>query len=419
MADSARRGARSDILIDGVADWLMAQALGRPDDHELLAGCCERLYAAGVPVRRASVGFRTLHPLLAAVTLRWTRDGGVETEEHARGPQREEFLRSPFHYVIRQRVPMLRRRLRGREALLDFPILEEFRDAGLTDYVAYLVPFGEAVEESVVDDGVIGSWATDRQGGFTDRHLHALERVQTRLAVVCRLMVKDQVAQNILQTYLGPDPGMKVLDGRITRGDGDTIHAVIWFSDLRDSTRLAESMPRGEFLECLNEFFECVAGPVLERGGQVLRFIGDAMLAIFPMEVHEVNDPRTCPVHRAACGTALGAAREAMSRMRALNARRGSTGRAPLGYGIGLHVGDVMYGNIGVPTRLEFSVIGAAANEAARIESRCKALGRPLLTSAEFASILEEPWQSVGRHDLRGVGGARELFSLPGEPAAA
>jgi adenylate cyclase len=205
-------------------------------------------------------------------------------------------------------------------------------------------------------------------------------------------------ARNILDAYLGPAAGEKVLSGQIRRGDGQDINAVIWFCDLRDSTPLADSMSRRDFLALLNEYFECVLGPVLEQGGQVLRFIGDAALAIFPVGARPAE----------ACAKALAAAREALARMDKLNRGRSR----PLRFGIGLHLGELTYGNIGTPSRIEFTVIGAAANEAARIESQCKVLNVDLLVSDRVARALPEAWRSLGSHTLRGVGDKMELFTL-------
>lgn len=197
--------------------------------------------------------------------------------------------------------------------------------------------------------------------------------------------------------------------GQIKRGDGQDIYAVIWFCDLRGSTPLADSMSRQEFLDLLNDYFECMAGAVLDHGGEVLRFIGDAMLAIFPIadDGFELN---------AACETAVESANDAIQRMKELNERRAGDGKPALGFGIGLHLGNVMYGNIGTPTRIEFTVIGAAANEAARIESMCKELGEHFLLSEEVVKNLKGDWKSLGEHGLRGVGEAMEIFTLP-DPA--
>ena len=217
----------------------------------------------------------------------------------------------------------------------------------------------------------------------------------------------------LLDTYLGPRKGQRVLKGLTQRGDGENIRAVLWFCDMRDSTAMADSMPREEFLENLNLFFDNIAGAVFEWGGEVLRFIGDAVLAIFPLsEAGGDAAPRSIAQ---ACYDAIEAARKAERRLAETNKARNGAGQPALGYGIGLHIGEVTYGNIGTTERLEFTVIGAATNEAARIEGLCKTLDKPVLISKEFAKSYPEGLVSVGHHALRGVGGDREIFTLPAE----
>ena len=194
-----------------------------------------------------------------------------------------------------------------------------------------------------------------------------------------------------------------MLNGQIRRGDGEMIHAVIWYSDMRDSTRLADGMAAEDFLRTVNSYFECTAGAVLANGGEVLRFIGDAVLAIFPIRDGD---------SQSACERAMAAARDAEARLGVVNDERARHDLEALDYGLGLHVGDVMFGNIGVPERLEFSVIGPAANEVARIEGLTKTLGRRTLASAEFARSVPRYWESAGSHALKGVGAPLEVVVL-------
>jgi len=293
-------------------------------------------------------------------------------------------------HAITQTGQPIRRRLADADCPLDFPVLAELRTEGMTDYYAAPLP-------SLTGERLLASYTTRRPGGFTEEQLAALQRLLAPIARVAEVMAWRRKAQNILEAYLGAQAGEKVLAGRIRRGDGEEIRAVIWFCDLRDSTPLADSMTREAFLRCLNEFFEGVLGPMLEGKGEVLRFIGDAALAIFPVGTDAGE----------ACRRALAAAQEAIGRMEAINAGR----ERPLRLGIALHLGDVLYGNIGTPSRLEFTVIGAAANEAARIESLCKALDRSLLMSAPVARHIAGA-RSLGEHRLRGVGEPVELFTL-------
>jgi adenylate cyclase len=220
-----------------------------------------------------------------------------------------------------------------------------------------------------------------------------------------------RTAKTVLETYLGHLTGERVLNGLIHRGEGEDIHAVLWLCDLRGSTPLADKLPRRAFLELLNDYFECMAGAVLAHRGEVLKFIGDAMLAIFPIG-SITEHPERCPEHMRACTDAIAAAREAMHRMTDLNRQRAERGEPPLRFGIALHLGDVMYGNVGAPGRLDFTVIGPAVNEAARLEAMCKTLARPLVISAEFARVLPESLVSLGVHALRGVRRRHELFTL-------
>lgn len=404
-----------NALIDELTGWLMSRALGETRIEDLFRGCCERLNAADVPVVRGSLGFRTLHPLFRAVTLVWRPGREIEIMEHPHGPVSPEFRQGPHYYMLLNHVPLLRRRLEGDSATLDFPVLSEFRQGGATDYFAYAIPYGEPIPQfdRLQSDGVIGSWLCNRPAGYTEQDIRILRRVQQRLAVACKVGIKTQIAKNILDAYLGPATGRRVYEGKISRGSGEIIHAVIWFSDLRGSTDLSKEMSTEDFLSVLNAFFESVADPVLDGGGEVLRFIGDAMLAIFPMQQHTVSDPRECPEHRAACAKAMAAAHDAIRRMRKLNDARAAKAEKPIGYGIGLHVGDVMYGNIGVPRRVEFTVVGHAANHAAKMESLCKSLNVPLLVSRQFADIQREEWTELGEHVVDGTG-PQPIFTLAG-----
>lgn len=395
-------------LIGSVADWLMAEALGEADVEKLLEGCCQRLRAAGIPLWRAYLTFRTLHPLFSAISLTWRVEGGLESVGHLHTASSDAWRHSTFRHMIETQIPFLRRRLVGEGAVLDFPVLTELRDKGAKDYFAYLVPFGRVLLDELRTDGIAGSWTTDRESGFTEADIHALQRIQQRLAVACKVTIKDQIARNILSAYLGVDAGRQVLDGRIKRGDGETIHAVIWYSDMRNSTNMADHLVPADFLTALNSYFECTAGAVLAHSGEVLRFIGDAVLAIFP-----IRDSSTTASD--ACRSALAAVHDADGRLVQVNHDRAATDKDALSFGLGLHLGDVMYGNIGVPERVEFSVIGPAANEVARLEGMTKELNRHVLMSGEFAQHVPGDCQSLGQHKLRGVGTPLELFTLSGQ----
>ncbi len=412
MSDKESTVPASSALLDGVADWLMSQALGEGEVQDIVGGCCDRLLAAGIPLWRGFVSFRILHPKFASVSLIWRRDersGTVERIEtlHGEAFTSDDWRQSPMNHMLSTQIPFLRRRLLGQEELLDFPVCRELRDQGASDYFAWMMPFARFDEPGPHADGVIGSWSSDRPSGFSDGDIRSLVRIQQRLVVSLKVQIKQQIAHTVLATYLGMDAGRQVLDGQIRRGDGEMVHAVIWYSDMRDSTRLADSLVAEDFLKTVNSYFECTAGAVLANGGEVLRFIGDAVLAIFPIRD---GDPKS------ACELAMAAVRDAEARLEAINGERAQAGLEVLDYGLGLHVGDVMFGNIGVPERLEFSVVGPAANEVARIENLTKALGRRTLASAEFTRSAPCEWESTGEHALKGVGDPMEVLALKASP---
>ncbi len=219
-------------------------------------------------------------------------------------------------------------------------------------------------------------------------------------------------AEDLLKTYLGRCTAERVLAGGTKRGEGEKIHAIIWLCDLRDSTRLSESIPVEDFFRTLNEFFDCTAGAVLEHEGEILSYIGDAVFAIFPIGETGKSFVEACFREEGACSAALAAARAARSRVDALNQQRESRGELPLEFGLALHVGDVMYGNLGIPQRMQFTVIGAAANEAARLADMCKDLKRWVLVSSAFPRCFPDQMTSLGHHVLRGVETPEEIFTL-------
>ncbi|MGI9480713.1 MAG: adenylate/guanylate cyclase domain-containing protein [Hyphomicrobiaceae bacterium] len=389
----------------------MSKALGDNEIREIFAGCCLRLTAAGIPVSRAFLYYRTLHPLYASVFLLWDRgeaDVRVREMSHERAFSSEGWLNSPMNYMLQNGVTYLRRRLVGPAAVLDFDTLEQLQRDGATDYLGYLIPFSEDEDVSPTTDGIFGSWTTDREAGFTGNDIRDLARVQKRLAVACKMQIRREITRNVLTAYLGDVAGRQVLDGQIKRGDGRQVEAVIWYSDLRRSTALAETLAGGDYLDLLNRYFECTAGSVLANGGEVLSFIGDAVLAIFPID-HDGNSARS------AAEAATKAAEEALERIHLLNANRKD--QEAIHCGVGLHVGDVMHGNIGVPERVAFSVIGPAANEVARLEELTKTLDRDVLVSGAFADLLPLSWEDLGEHAMRGSARTMAVLAPPASDA--
>ena len=396
--------AREAIADLPLADWIMRHAWFAKSARDLTEQLGRNLADAGVPLLRLNVGIWTLHPQLAGTTYTWNRArDGVTTTDTPRGALQEQaYLKSPERFVSKG-LGGVRQRPDVDEPEFQFPIMDELRAAGATDYVAMPLPFSDGQIQTL-------TLASDDPHGFS---VADLGQVFEAIPMLSRLFEVHTLRRNtgvLLDTYLGARTGQRVLQGLIQRGDGESIYVVICFSDLRDSTAMAESMPRQQFLDNLNVFFDSVAGAVLEHGGEVLRFIGDAVLAIFPLSDSAEDSTRGIGP---SCYQAIEAAREAERRVAAVNRKRREHGRAEIRYGLGLHIGDVTYGNIGTPERLEFTVIGAAANEAARIEGLCKTLDEPVLISEEFARSFPESLVSVGRHQLRGIDGEREIFTLP------
>jgi len=383
-----------------VIDWLMHRGRHMTQIETLVGEICARTRAAGAPIERVGFFFWTLHPLYWGNAMFWD---GERVDLRRAGPelrQQDTYLNSPVARIIEgERV--MRRRIERDDCPIDYPVLTEIKASGATDWVLAEVVFSSGQRNAV-------SLATRRPGGFTDHDIAEIQKLLHPFALVMENFTNRELARTLLETYLGRHSGSRVLEGQIQRGDGEEIDALIWFSDLRDSTPLAEALGGRAFLELLNDYFEATAGAVLEHGGEVLRFIGDASLAVFPLQ--GADEPA---LRRATCERAVAAVREARSRVRVANERRVGEGLHPFHYGVGLHVGRVLYGNIGTVQRLEFSVIGAAANETARIEALCKRTQSDAVVSQPVIDEIGAAWPSLGQFELAGVAKPMEVFSVP------
>jgi len=386
-----------DWSIAPVIDWLMHKGRLMDSPKDVVEEICVRVRDAGMPIDRVGFFFWTLHPQYWGNAMFWD---GARIELLRAGPELREqdtYRNSPVARIIAgERV--MRRRIERADCPIDYPVLEEVRAAGATDWVLCEVVFSSGQRNAV-------SLATRRPGGFTDHDIAEIEKLLHPFALVMENFTNRELARTLLETYLGRQSGLRVLDGKIQRGDGDEIDAVIWFSDLRESTPLSEALGERAFLELLNDYFEATAGAVLEHGGEVLRFIGDASLAVFPL-------PHS-GAQRETCALAVAAVRAARARALAVNQRRAEAGLRRFGFGVGLHLGRVLYGNIGTAERLEFSVIGAAANQAARIEALCKRTGTDAVASQPVAAGIGDAWPSLGRFELPGVAEAMEVYAIP------
>jgi adenylate cyclase len=376
----------STVLGDTIIEWLADEALLESEPPALYGELCLRLRGVGLPLLRGQVAFRILHPLYAASTVNWTAATGIVVENFsAEDSAQDRFLLSPIGHTLTHRLPVLRRRLTGDTALLDFEVLKEFHAQGGTDYLVFLIGY-----DQIGLNGIICSWLGDRPEGFTDDEIALLQRVTRQLAIALKSKIERSVAQNVAHAYLGQRAGEAVLNGLIRRGDGEKITAALWYSDLRHSTKLAGQLSTEDFLNLLGRYFEMTAAAVLDHGGEVVSLIGDAVLGLFRVE-GSVEE---------ACGRALAAAREARRRLGVLP----SPAIDPaFDFGIALHLGEVIYGNVGISERLQFTVVGAAVNEVVRVQDLTKQLGHPLLVTAPFAEAIAAPWRPCGEHLLRGI----------------
>jgi adenylate cyclase len=395
--------------------WAVGEGLRGADAAALFDGLCRRLLEAGVPLWRAFAGMRTLHPQWGGYGYTWWRHlNAIQPSQFERGDAYEQdILRGPIGHLVREAEASagggdpwrnLRRRLAGPEAQIDLPLLDQLADAGATDYFAEIVRFG-ATDDPSRGTGIGYSFTTDRPEGFTDDDLLLLEAVLPVVSLAMMTHVGYTIASGLLGAYLGADAGRRVHAGAVERGSVDSIRAVLWYADIRGFTAIADATPGSAVIELLDEVFETLTASLRPRGGQVLKFLGDGMLAIFPFEDG---------TREQICRHSLDAAAEAMREVDRLNGARQAAGKPTAGIDLALHLGEVLYGNVGAVDRLDFTVIGPAVNEAARIEALCEPLGRKVLVSAELAAAVGEGSRLVplGRHTLRGVRDTREIFGL-------
>jgi adenylate cyclase len=387
-------GGGRPIATPDLVAWLLEHGRSIEQIAAFVDELCWRTVATGLPLWRVTLHTATLHPQIGGVGCRWWRDRGI-TEEFTITIGAEEspdFLSSPLRdSVLNGEVARFRlAAMQDRE----YPMLGRLREAGATDYLA--LPLFR-----LLDRYPVVTWATDATGGFTDDHIARLSALVPPLGAVIEARLRRRIARDLLDTYLGRQAGQRVLAGQIHRGRGERARAVIMASDLRGSTALSDHLPPDEMIELLDAYFERVAEPVQAHGGDVLKFLGDGVLAIFPVD--ELGE-------RGAAAAALQAATETLAGLATFSQALECRDRPPLRAGIGLHLGDVFYGNVGAPSRLDFTVIGPAVNLAFRIESMTKELGCPLLASRAFARAIPTPMVSLGTYPLRGIAESEELF---------
>jgi adenylate cyclase len=400
-----------DAKLAALADWITEAGLIGLSETELLSGFCARAIFAGVPIAGGLLVIDTLHPVYEGNAVRWRRGDAEATFAgygRTNNDEREEKWRaSPFYLLIDTGEEWMRRRVTP-ESVAEFYAVAAAQEEGATDYVGILNRF--EAEGAIADwDGLFSAWTTDQPGGFADEEIAALLRLMPVLAMSMKVATLARMAGTLLETYLGRDAGSSVLAGRIDRGVAERIDAVLWFSDLRGYTKITDTAPPEQIIPLLNDYADAVISAVQAAGGDVLKLIGDGVLAIFRPNGSE-------PADRAqACHAALDAGRQAVAAIAELNPRRAGQGLPVTQMYVGLHIGEVFFGNIGSADRLDFTVVGPAVNETSRIADMCRSADQPILISAQFAQaagVEAAGLVSVGRYALRGVRMPQELFTL-------
>ena len=380
--------------IRAVVDWLIDGARSAPQPQQVLAELSERLAACGIPLWRVAVFVRTLHPNVMGRRFIWRPGAQIEVSE---APfellETAEFRDNPIARVY-ETGRAIRRKLTDPNSAVDFPVLADLRAQGVTDYLASPLFFTDGAIHVV-------TCTTREPGGFTDTQVAGIEAIITPLARVAEIRALRRTASTLLDTYVGHDAGERILAGRIRVGDIEEIHAAIWLSDMRGFIALADGLPPRVLIDLLNRYFDCQVPVIIDHGAEVLKFMGDGLLAIFTIAGNETE----------VCRRALAAARRAQANIAALS----DSAMPGLRFGLALHIGDVLYGNIGSGNRLDFTCIGPAVNCAARIEKLTSQLGRAILASDEFARHCPGEFAGLGEFTLAGFSAPQLVFGLEDE----
>ncbi len=383
---------------DAIRDWIVRQGLEGETLAGLVEGFATRVVAMGVPLSRAHLGVPSIDPAIRAENVVWRRDAAATREGVEHGRSTAAFEQSPIHFLLTNNIPRRRWRLEDESGLDGYALLRDLRDGGHTDYAAHLVRFGGSATTAL--QGVALTACSDRPGGFSDSELTLFSEISPILALAAYRIALSGVAVSVLGAYVGHEAGSRILRGEIVRGEGHQVSSAIMFADLSGFTAAADASGLG-LVGRLSQHLHAAAAAIEEAGGEVLKFMGDGVLAGYPV----AGSDRAAD----ACTALLAAARDAVRRNAAVNARH--PGEPSLGLDVALHLGEVFYGNVGGGSRLDFTVIGPAVNEASRIERLCGEVGEPILMSADFAACCGAPTRSLGLHRLRGLGEPREIFA--------
>ena len=380
-----------------VVDWLFTDGRLIDNDTRFVEALAHHMVDCGVPLDRMLLTIQTLNPQVVATSNLWVKstDSVLPYKADWQIRQTDRYIGSPL-----QELFDTQKRVRYRLDQLKpgaHQALTELADEGYTDYLALPISFSW---------GLGSAWilSTRQAGGFSEQDIEQFRVLRQYLSPIIEVFSLRHLSDSLLNTYIGRRTARKVLSGMIKRGDADVINAALWFSDLRDFTHLTETLPADDVLQMLNDYFEFVAAAVTARGGEILRFIGDAMLIVFPI------DADMCQA--TACNAAIDSAIDARTTLASLNHRRRRQGLAEIRFGVGLNIGEVVYGNVGAPDRLDFTVMGPAVNRTARLESLTKTLDRNILFSEAFAGLIDNPSKSLGEHEMKGISGTQAVYAL-------
>lgn len=395
----------SERDVQALSDWLIEQGLKGGAIETVFESFCTRLVDIGVPLWRVRIGMRVLHPTYGTHTFTWVSGKRVESDPQLyRRDHLPEWRDSPFHMMLRRNQASGRWDLLNNDPAHEFALLDRLADEGATDYLAEIVDFSD---DGVIDGrkGMVASYCSRDREGFSDRDVEIISRLNKRLALTVKALLNIDIARNIVDTYIGHEAGRRVLSGDIHPGFHENIRAVIYFADIKNFTGLSEKLPPHELVALLDIYLERMISPVLEAGGHVLKFMGDGVLASFNLADRNAE---------AVANTALQAAVRSLQLMGETNAMRRASDELAITFDVALHVGEVLYGNVGAKDRLDFTVIGPTVNEVSRIEKFCDEMSVHLIISDAFAESLGPSGRlkTLGSHKLRGSQRPRELFSL-------
>jgi adenylate cyclase len=380
-------------------DWLMDGARSAPTPVALLAQTCERLVAAGLPLWRGAAFVKTLHPDMFGRSFVWRRGAEVVVGNADFDlPESPQFIRSPLA-ILYNSGHEVRYRLDDPESKR-FPFFDDMRAEGVTDYIALPLHFTDGSTHA-------SSWITKQPGGFTDEQLTGLKAIIPPFARLGEIHAMRRTAATLLDTYVGNRAGERILAGDIRRGHAETMQAAIWLSDLRGFTTLSDRLAPEVVVEILNQYFDCQVPAIRKHGGEILKFMGDGLLAVFPIAKDGGNLGEVC-------GRVLEAAHEARASVEAMRYPSGEAVER-FRFGVALHIGGILFGNIGGLSRLDFTCIGPAVNLAARLEKIAGRLNRTVIASAAFAGVSAGGWTDLGEFPIAGFSKAQRVFGLKDE----